>query len=88
MTRITGIRTLSLRSSLFLLLPPFLFCGSACPQESLPSPTSPAARTISPGEMFTFFFLMLGPLKILGPWASSRSLWDCRSSSLDCEAWH
>jgi small neutral amino acid transporter SnatA (MarC family) len=40
----------------------FPLCGSACPQESLP-----AARTISPGEMFTFFFLMLGPLKILGP---------------------
>lgn len=62
MTQIASIRTLSLRSSLFLFLPLFLFCGSACPQES-----QPAARTISPGEMFTFFFLMLGPLKILGP---------------------
>jgi MarC family integral membrane protein len=40
----------------------FPLCGSACPQESLP-----AARTISPGKMFTFFFLILGPLKILGP---------------------
>jgi hypothetical protein len=67
MTQIASIRTLSLRSSLFLLLPLFLFCGSACPEESMPFPTSPAARTISPGEMFTFFFLMLGPLKILGP---------------------
>ena len=55
MTQIASIRTLSLRSSVFLLLPLFLFCGSACPQESLP-----AARTISPGEMFTFFFLMPG----------------------------
>jgi multiple antibiotic resistance protein len=61
-TQIASIRTLSLRSSLFPFLPLFLFCGSACPQEGLP-----AARTIGPGEMFTFFFLMPGPLKILGP---------------------
>lgn len=34
---------------------------------ALESPAAPVSRLTSPREMFAFFFLMLGPLKILGP---------------------
>lgn len=36
-------------------------------QEAASTTTVAAPRAVSLGEMFTFFFLMLGPLKILGP---------------------
>lgn len=45
----------------------FLCASSGLAQESGVFSEPPAVRSISLGEMFTFFFLMLGPLKILGP---------------------
>ena len=32
-----------------------------------PAQTEPSPRPVTPSEMFAFFFLMLGPIKILGP---------------------
>lgn len=54
-----------LRAAPFLLLLLLLLALPAWAQESnaLPRPKIP----VSLSEMFTFFFLMLGPLKILGP---------------------
>ena len=43
-----------------------LVSGLAQGQESAPTLTH-TAQTFSFGQMFTFFFLMLGPIKILGP---------------------
>jgi len=43
-----------------------LVSGVALGQESVPTAT-PQVQAFSLGQMFTFFFLMLGPIKILGP---------------------
>lgn len=43
-----------------------LVSGLAQGQESVPTATQPL-QAFSLGQMFTFFFLMLGPIKILGP---------------------
>ena len=37
-----------------------------------PSPSDP----FSPGKVFTFLFLMLGPLKVIGPFAAMTAGWD------------
>ena len=44
-----------------------LASGLAFGQESVPTATYQGGGAFSLGQMFTFFFLMLGPLKILGP---------------------
>jgi multiple antibiotic resistance protein len=36
-------------------------------QTSAPAPPAPQLRTLGPGELFTLFFVMLGPFKLLGP---------------------
>lgn len=43
-----------------------LVSGIALGQESVPAATQ-QVQAFSLGQMFTFFFLMLGPIKILGP---------------------
>lgn len=43
-----------------------LVSGLALGQESVPAATQ-QVQAFSLGQMFTFFFLMLGPIKILGP---------------------
>ena len=37
-----------------------------------PSPTDP----FSPGKVFTFLFVMIGPLKVIGPFAKMTAGWD------------
>jgi multiple antibiotic resistance protein len=44
-----------------------LASGLAFGQESVPTAKDQGGVALSLGQMFTFFFLMLGPLKILGP---------------------
>jgi len=60
--------------------PPILILLSMClaatvasAQESATAAVSATPRTVSLSEMFAFFFLMLGPLKILGPFARMTS---------------
>ncbi len=48
-----------------LLLAPFLASVAGAQEAATSAPGAP--RVVTPGEMFAFFFLMLGPLKILGP---------------------
>jgi len=44
-----------------------VFATGAWAQQSTPPPGSSRSFTFSMSEMFTFLFLMLGPIKILGP---------------------
>jgi hypothetical protein len=37
-----------------------------------PDPSSP----FSPGKVFTFLFVMIGPLKVVGPFAKMTAGWD------------
>jgi len=50
---------------ILLVLATFLATVADAQESAITAPAAP--RVVTPGEMFAFFFLMLGPLKILGP---------------------
>jgi multiple antibiotic resistance protein len=43
---------------------------AALAQTSAPATLAPRLRTLDPGELFTLFFVMLGPFKLLGPFVT------------------
>jgi small neutral amino acid transporter SnatA (MarC family) len=57
---------------------PLLFSLNAMAQESTSVSQDPHKFSFNLGEMFTFFFLMLGPLKILGPFVRITSKGDAK----------
>jgi multiple antibiotic resistance protein len=52
----------------------------ADPGSGYDNPESARALILTPAKMFTFFFVMLGPLKILGPYARSTINMDIGSA--------
>jgi len=59
----------------FVCLLPLFPASTLLAQESMPAAAA-GSRLISPREMFAFFFLMLGPIKILGPFVQMTSKGD------------
>lgn len=57
------------RLFLALFLAPFFFASAAFGQEISEASEASRGFSFTFDEMFTFFFLMLGPLKIVGPFA-------------------
>ncbi len=57
---------------------PLLFSLNATAQESVSTSQDTHKISFSLGEMFTFFFLMLGPLKILGPFVQITGKGDAK----------
>lgn len=54
-------------SALFFCVLPLAMSVSALTQETVPNTATRSSITLTRGDMFTIFFLMLGPIKILGP---------------------
>jgi multiple antibiotic resistance protein len=69
MTNDHRYRRLSEILSALLLLA--LFSAAVTFSQGLLQPDSPS-RPVTPSEMFAFFFLLLGPIKILGPFVQMR----------------